>query len=218
MKHEILLSIIIVIVFLISACTTRMLLNSRIESGSLIRELSNDQYTYGHHRLDYNGYSYMKGDFIGNTELNGYKYARILIYNPRLCISQKHQIEMLIPLTQDKKVHSFLIENNESISENMHPVNVIFKISYEGKAREKLQKEGWNGYPANIVLKTSTNLTVLYRIGPDQIDVREDKIEDKLNWVCRSHVEHNIWFTVLPITVAIDIITSPVQLILFLFI
>jgi len=208
MKPRILFPFAIIVVFLMSGCTTMMLFDKRHESGSLSREFEKKPCHPNQHS------SYCKISFIGYTERNGYQYARILMHNTRACVSRDYQIELLLPLTPDKAARPLLIESNAPMNESGKPVNIItsrYPPDPQGKLEEILDKEAWGGFPANIIDWSP----ISYRIGPELSDRRKDEIEDNLNWVCRSYVEYNIWLIFLPITVAIDIISSPVQFIVF---
>jgi hypothetical protein len=209
MKPRILFSFTIIAVFLISGCTTMMLFDKRDESGSLYREINRTQH--------FQHISYYRSNFIGYTERNGYQYARILIHNPRSCVTQDHQIELLLPLTPDKAALPLLIESDEPINNNGNPVNIVGDSNPKSKGGEILDKEKWAGFPTTIFANSPSLSYVSYRIGPELSARREDKTVDNLSWVCRSYVEHNILLIFLPITVAIDIISSPVQFIVFHF-
>ncbi len=160
--------------------------------------------------------SSLEGRYIGNTEIQGNQYARIVILEPRAVCDDRSQIEMLLPLSPDKVARPLLKESRQPVTEKGKPVTIRLDIFDKLKAGELIKAESWQGYPDIIIFRHEMEdpPTVLYRFGPAPADLRDEGIENDLKWVCRSHFAYVSSIALLPFAVAFDVVTFPVQLLI----
>lgn len=159
--------------------------------------------------------SYLEGNYLGDIEQDGYRFARIIILNPRAVCDDQTQIEMLLPLTSAHSARPLLREVQGITNEKENRVKILLDIYDEPRAEAVINSESWAGYPSSIIIRHESNdpPTVFYRFGPGQSDLRHDDIATELKWVCRSRAVYFGSMALLPFAVAFDIVTFPLQLI-----
>lgn len=160
--------------------------------------------------------SSLEGSYIGNTEIEGNKYARIVILEPRAVCDDQSQIEMLLPLSSEKVARPLLKEFRQPETEKGKLVTIRLDVFDKSKAGELTKAESWQGHPDIIIFRHEMKdpPTLLYRFGPAPADLRDEGIENDLKWVCRSRSAYFSSIALLPFAVVFDVITFPMQLLI----
>jgi uncharacterized protein YceK len=202
-KHVTKIMIVIIVFLGTSGCATVVVNGFRETEGSPSLEVRSRS-------------SSLDGSYIGNVEIDGYEFARIVILEPRAACEDHSQIEMLLPLSAEKAAHPRLKEITGAVTEKGKTIAIRINVFDKSKARELTKAESWQGYPDNIIFRHEVDdpPTVLYRFGPAPSDVRDESVEDDLEWVCRSRAAYIGSIALLPFAVVFDILTFPVQLII----
>ncbi len=153
--------------------------------------------------------------YLGDSKTDGFDVARIIVTESRKECSDRPPVEMLLPLTIRQSARPRLIEAGSLGPLEGSPVRIVIDRGGNSNAAENDQPR-WEGYPSVIRLRHRWDAApeISYRFGPKEIDLRHDDMEVELDWVCRSRVMYAGFTALLPVAVALDIATFPVQLIL----
>jgi hypothetical protein len=139
--------------------------------------------------------------------------------------NQEKTLELSIPLENNATLNTKPIRICRTPSlmiSSSQPIQVISSQKEMSIANIKplLLSETWKGYPTTLIIGQSQNendqVIVAYRAGSSDNDILINKSDiSNLKFACKRKETNPAFYFLMPITVAVDIVTSPIQLILF---
>ena len=216
-----LLILMVALLLVTSACATAILNDSRQDAGEPLKELSGMKKP-------------LEGTDLGNAQLHGTKYRKLLIPSARHACNSSKAVELLLPLQADSQERAILREEEVESSATGPRVLVYERIQAGPPVKGDVKPErptneeilNWledfpmpeEGLSAIIFGYdgSGNRRVVMYKIGTSPVGAQTVLVTSDLDWVCRSRLRYALLLSSYPIAVALDIATLPIQIVLII--
>ena len=171
----------------------------------------------------------LQGVVLERTDLGGLQYLRVALPDARQSCQRTEALELLLPISNEA---SAAILRESTIGSEVAAISVPVYGTIGARppgmpSTTSLPKdEAFRQWLARLDLGSNTispivigydqrmGIKALYRLGG--MEPRITPIDVQSGWVCRSHIEHGFMVALYVPAVAFDVLTFPVQLVLFL--
>jgi hypothetical protein len=196
-----------------AACTTSLVNAGREDAAHPMRELGDMQRP-------------LQGALAGRATLAEQQYVRIVIPAAREACGRDEALELLLPVSPDGS--SILREAASAAQGALGPNVTLYGASYSGSRppiEERRKVLDWLGAlpvppdgisPVVVEHEGRMGLKASYKTGEAGAAARSTVLEMQSSWICRSHAKHALMVALYVPAVALDIVTAPIQIGLFL--
>ena len=175
----------------------------------------------------------LEGVVLEPTEVDGAQYLPVALREARQSCQRTEPLELLIPLSDGAKEQVILREATITSGISGATVPVYGTISSRPPGLPRTagllpEDEKFTQWLARVDLEPKAispivlgydrrmGLKAFYRLGGPEPKPRVTPIDVKSGWVCRSHIKHGLMVLLYIPAVAFDVVTFPVQFVLFL--
>jgi hypothetical protein len=204
-----------------AGCNTLLVYAERERTGNPIAELGQMERT-------------LRGVALEKTELGGRQYLRVALPYARQSCQRTEPLELLLPVSDEAQYPAILRESALGAAVAPDSVPVYGTVARPLGLPEPTSlpySEVIRQWLAGLDLRSNTispivigsnmnnygpNINVSYRLGGVDSKPHTTLIDFESDWVCRNRIKHGFMVLLYVPAAALDLLTSPVQLILFL--
>jgi hypothetical protein len=206
-------SVVVAISLTNAACTTSLVNAGREDAAHPLREFGDIK-------------APLVGAVAGSETIGEQRYVRIVIPAARQTCAREEPLELLLPdspegtgILREARAHPEIAASRKvtiygpRYSAGRPPIEERVK-TLEWLRTLRLPQDGVS--PLIIEHNDRMGLKASYKIGNASSEPRSVVLDVQSDWVCRSHAKHALMMALYVPAVAVDLITSPIQIVLFL--
>jgi len=186
-----------------AACTTSMVNAGREDAAHPLREFGDFPRP-------------LVGEVVGTVSVENRSYARVVLPAARQTCGRDAPLELLLPVSADG---SGLLREHEPMPRADGKPLLVYGPRHSGgrpPIEERAKIADWLRAQHAIVIEhhERMGLKASYRLG--DAEPQTSTLEVQSDWACRSHVKHALMMALYLPAAAVDVITLPIQIVLFL--